>query len=225
MSEVRWFYKLDGSKRGPVSKDDILSLLSQAILTGDTEVWCDGMAAWTTARECEFFVEAGMTAAIVALGQRDAAWTTAGGRFGWGSKAAWIVLACSLLVMSGLSIQRLFRRGSTIAVGGTVSYQGRPVERGQVVFEPRAGDGQMRVASVRDGKFTLPKVEGLPAGGVYVMRVTGFRETGKRYDNSDPNKSGAIYEQYIPAKYNYKSTITCEATRHNLRKGITLELD
>jgi len=45
MSE--WFYAKDNQQRGPVSKDDLLRLLTKGEITSQSLVWRQGMVQWT----------------------------------------------------------------------------------------------------------------------------------------------------------------------------------
>ena len=116
------------------------------------------------------------------------------------------------------------KMAKTYAVHGTVSYEGSPVAVGEIVFEPPAGDGQMRSAMITGGTFALTAKEGLPRGRNYVVRVKGFRKTGKKYENADMNVSADVTEQYLPCRHNSESAIHFESTALNLRSAFTLHL-
>jgi len=112
----------------------------------------------------------------------------------------------------------------TYAIHGRVSFEGSPVPKGEVAFEPPAGVGQVRIAVIRSGTFGLSATEGLPRGMAYVLRVKGFRGTGRKYQNADMSLSAEISEQYLPARYNNESALRFESTPANLRTGLNLDL-
>lgn len=45
-----WFYVRDGAQAGPVAEDEVLHLIRNGDITGDTLVWADGMKDWDPAR-------------------------------------------------------------------------------------------------------------------------------------------------------------------------------
>jgi hypothetical protein len=61
-------------------------------------------------------------------------------------------------------------------VSGTVTYQGAPVERGMIIFEPKESVGRQAPTCyvvIRDGAFRSPRDES-PAPGQYRARVFGL---------------------------------------------------
>lgn len=61
-------------------------------------------------------------------------------------------------------------------VSGTVTYDGKPIPRGNIVFTPdsKAGNtGPGTVAEIKDGKFETPDGKGV-VGGKYILLVTGY---------------------------------------------------
>lgn len=136
-------------------------------------------------------------------------------------------LAIGAIVMYGGAavVRALFpRAAATYAVHGTVTYLGSPVEAGEIVFEPPLNDGQTRSTTIHDGIFVLRAKEGLVRGKKYVVRVRGYRKTGKKYENADMSLSAEISEQYLPSRYNSDSELSLETTRQNLNSDLTLQL-
>lgn len=94
-------------------------------------------------------------------------------------------------------------------VTGKVSYDGQPLSRGQVVFEPRAA-GKMSVAQIHEGTYSLPAGFGL-SPGEYTVRITSDRPTGEKVKPavySEDQTPADVYEQFLPAKYNQNSELT-----------------
>jgi hypothetical protein len=62
-------------------------------------------------------------------------------------------------------------------VSGTVTYDGQPIPKGLIFFDPdvtKGGNGPQGFANIWDGKFTTAdKGKGI-RGGAYVIRVNGF---------------------------------------------------
>lgn len=136
-----------------------------------------------------------------------------------------LVVAAILMYGGAAVVRALFPSvAATYSVHGTVTHLGAPVEAGDIVFEPPPNDGQTRSATIHGGTFSLPAEEGLLRGKKYVVRVRGYRKTGKKYENADMSLSAEISEQYLPSRYNSDSVLSVETTRQNLSSGLTLHL-
>ena len=62
-------------------------------------------------------------------------------------------------------------------VSGTVTYNGNPIPKGLIFFDPDAtkgGSGTQGFASILDGKFTTAEKGKGVKGGAYSIRVSGF---------------------------------------------------
>lgn len=102
-------------------------------------------------------------------------------------------------------------------VNGTVSYQGKPVEFGDIVFKPRSADAGKWFAQgkISGGKYTLDAEHG-PLAGENLVQIYGYKMTGrKRLDiagKSLSEKPQMINElvPYIPEKFNEASELTVE---------------
>lgn len=95
------------------------------------------------------------------------------------------------------------------SVSGSVTFDGAPVEVGQVVFEPK-GAGRMAIGQIADGRFLIPGKYG-PTMGEYVVRITADHPTGEKVVPSSYSADQTpqdVYEQFIPAKYNNESELT-----------------
>src|SRR5262245_4028087 len=92
---------------------------------------------------------------------------------------------------------------------GKITFDGNPLDQGQITFEPK-GRGKMSVAQIVDGTYTLPDKFGL-APGDYVVRITSERPTGAKVKPASYSQDQTpmdVYQQFLPAKYNTKSTLT-----------------
>lgn len=122
------------------------------------------------------------------------------GGFG-ASRAAAVALA--LLVLPGCGSAPRDRA----AVSGQVTFDGQPLESGQVVFEPR-GQGRMAIAQLVAGRYSIAAERG-PTAGEYVVRITAARTTGEKASGG-PTAGGElrdVYAQFLPAKYNEASEL------------------
>jgi hypothetical protein len=107
-------------------------------------------------------------------------------------------------------------RGPTqVPVSGTVTFDGEPVQDGEIAFEPR-GTGKMQFGVVTDGKYAIPAKFGLVPGD-YVVRITASRSTGQKAEVDSfvtAEDSLEVNEQFLPPKYNSASqlSVTIEPT-------------
>ena len=49
MSSDFWFVDREGNQRGPVGKDEIISLIKDGAITRESLLWADGMDEWRAA--------------------------------------------------------------------------------------------------------------------------------------------------------------------------------
>jgi len=93
-----------------------------------------------------------------------------------------------------------------LAVKGTVTLDGQPLERGSINFRPAPGNqAPSSGGTVRNGEFALPAAHGLKPGD-YLVTIQAFRKTGKMVD--DP-QMGKIEEMAAIA---FQETMPLEAT-------------
>jgi len=100
-----------------------------------------------------------------------------------------------------------------LSVTGTVKYDGKEVDEGDMIFEPDNKSLAPEGAKIKGGKYSanLPK-------GKYKVRITANRTI--------PGKKGPMgedaVEQYIPKKYNEETTLTADVTGD--KKSIDFEM-
>ena len=105
-------------------------------------------------------------------------------------------------------------REPRVPLDGTVTLNGRPLEKGYIHFSPLAGtDGPSAGANIVDGKFTVPG-HGGPFAGKFRVEITAADLTGRKV----PNRSGTAmvdeYVQALPARYNTESQLQADITAH-----------
>ncbi len=102
-------------------------------------------------------------------------------------------------------------------VSGSVTYKGKPVEFGDIVFDPQRKDagGQFAQGKISGGKYAFDAARG-PVVGANRVRIYGYKMTGrKRLDLAGQSLSEApemVNElmPYIPEKFNEASELTIE---------------
>jgi hypothetical protein len=115
--------------------------------------------------------------------------------------ALFLVLALVVTIASGCPQPE---GPPTYPVSGEVTFDGKPVAEGQIIFEPAESDGTRPAAGpISEGKFRF-EIE----PGSKRVKVVAEREVG----DVDPVMGARRRENYIPAKYNEKSELTAEVT-------------
>lgn len=93
-------------------------------------------------------------------------------------------------------------------VWGTVSVDGKPLERGVINFFPVDGTtGPSAGGPIKDGAFDLDDREG-PVVGTNRVEIRGFRKTGKTYRDEMFRKDVDVEVQVVPPEYNERSQET-----------------
>lgn len=112
-------------------------------------------------------------------------------RYAWKSMA--------LLVVLGLMVPLLGCGGPTeIVVKGTVTFEGEPVETGEILFIPADGEGPVGAGPITNGEFSF-----VATPGAKKVEITANKVGDKPAPDGLPN-----YIPYIPKKYNTATTLT-----------------
>lgn len=120
-------------------------------------------------------------------------------------RAAGAALALSLAALVGCG------GGGTkrASVGGTVSYDGKPIDNGSITFVPDGGGDRPKAGgSIRDGKYSIGATEGGPVPGKYKVEITWDKSAGKKLDPDI--QGGTNTRQVLPEKFNKATTLTAE---------------
>lgn len=95
-------------------------------------------------------------------------------------------------------------------IQGVVSYQGRPIERGQIEMYPIEGtNGPMVGSLIQRGAYQIEANKGPAVGGKYKVRIIGLRKTGAKMKDRDRPQATPddVYENFIPAEFNSQSAL------------------
>jgi hypothetical protein len=97
-------------------------------------------------------------------------------------------------------------------VGGTVTMDGKPLPEAAIQFTPT---GEVKatgvVAKVADGKFSIPREEGLVPGTYMVSISHAEQQEVKSKKAAGPlSKNVKLGKEQIPARYNTQSKLTAE---------------
>lgn len=120
-------------------------------------------------------------------------------RVEYGRRASWWAL---VLIAAGCS------RGdglSRVIVSGAVTFDGKPVEKGQIRFIPIDGTrGPVTIDPINGGEYTTENTEGVPVGA-HRVEITGFDPV--EYANAPTGPGSPPVKQRLPDKYNRKSEL------------------
>lgn len=112
-------------------------------------------------------------------------------------------LSAFALVVAGCGGDGLTRG----TVSGKVTLDGQPVANGTIVFTPTGGTkGPMAMAEIANGQYAI--TNNPPVAGKHSVKIQGFRDTAKKDDRGQ-----VIGEQFIPDKYNDKTTLTVDIAK------------
>lgn len=112
---------------------------------------------------------------------------------------------CLAVLVAGCSA-----RSATIGLQGDVTYDGVPIGNGKIEFIPVDNTpGAPAGAAILNGRYVLPQIRGVLLNGVYQIRITAGRKTGKRIQNYivPTDRPIELEENFIPAMYNVQSTL------------------
>ncbi len=126
-------------------------------------------------------------------------------------------MALTIFLPAGCSSDR-------VPVDGTVTFDGQPVEKGTIVFEPADGKGPATGGQVIDGHYRLTG-EASPTPGEKIVRISATRKTGRMVPAvPEPGTDSMIEEikPYIPANYNHQTTLRCTVTQDHTRHDFKL---
>jgi hypothetical protein len=93
------------------------------------------------------------------------------------------------------------------SVHGQVTFDGKPVEEGRILFRMEGDGGKSYSGAITNGAYQVEA-----EAGKAVVEITATRDTGKVDDMGGAAEPVPIKEQYIPAQYNSETTLSAEVT-------------
>ncbi|MEW4564741.1 hypothetical protein AB1K70_19530 [Bremerella sp. JC770] len=128
------------------------------------------------------------------------------------------VIAVSVLFVAGCS--GASDGPERAVVSGSVTYQGKPLESGDILFTPVAGnDSPAAGAVITDGQYVTTNKGGVPMGK-FQVKITGFRLRPGSGQNGDMQE----FIQYIPVKYNERTTLEVDISQDSPEKQYDFDL-
>jgi hypothetical protein len=100
--------------------------------------------------------------------------------------------------------------GAREAITGTVTFDGKPLDKGEITLIPQTNTkGPTAGAEIVGGKFTIPAAGGTFAGK-FRVEITASRPTGRKGIDRLTGTPMSGSEQYIPSRYNTESQLTAD---------------
>lgn len=109
----------------------------------------------------------------------------------------------------------------TLRVSGKVTYDGKPLENGSIVFVPVADDKAPGAGGpIMDGVYDIPASSGPLQGVKYRVEISAMRKTGRKLPNIMTPDASTMeeVENYIPGIYNGQSTLETTVMPENAAK-------
>ncbi|MFI4874907.1 MAG: hypothetical protein ACIALR_06205 [Blastopirellula sp. JB062] len=126
-------------------------------------------------------------------------------------------LACGLTLLVGFAVG-CGGGPSKSEVSGKITFDGKPIEMGQVIFEPADGLSVSGAGLIENGDFQLE----CPQGSFRVV-ITGTRAIpGAPPISNIPGEEIEARESYIPKKFNARTELTAEVVER--RQTIDFDL-
>lgn len=97
-----------------------------------------------------------------------------------------------------------------VKIQGAVTFNGAPVEDGNIVFYPEPGtESRKASAAIVHGVFEIP-ADLAPSPGKFKIEISGMKKTGRKIPSADPGIEIDERVEMIPEKYNRASTLVRE---------------
>lgn len=111
-----------------------------------------------------------------------------------------------------------------IDVAGSVSVDGTPVEHGSIMFIPiEETPGPTAGALIRGGSYEIVPGKG-PLAGKFRVEILAVKDNGKVGVDIVTGEKVAQRQQFLPDRFNKKSDMTVEISRHSEPYDFSLEL-
>jgi hypothetical protein len=98
-----------------------------------------------------------------------------------------------------------------LAVSGSVTFKGQPLDQGRIEFHPPQNNGTMSGAVIQNGRYEIPRDKGLnPA--TYEVRIYSYDQKAGTA-GAIPGEAGLGFKERIAKKYNSASTLKADVKR------------
>ncbi len=138
---------------------------------------------------------------------------------GW--HLAGFVGLCGGLILFAMSWEGCGAGGASATLSGEVSFAGEPIRNGSIRLDPVNGKGIPVSTQISDGKYSFAPGSGLVAGS-YRVSITAVRVLAETEDPETGQKVQQT-EQYIPDKYNTRTTLQISISGGTNTQNFALE--
>ena len=114
-----------------------------------------------------------------------------------GSAAGCYGVTCAGIMLAGASL-----------FSGVVTFDGVPIEKGDIIFRPTDGKGGADAGVIAAGGFSFRSKP-----GTKTVEIAAPRQVPGKTTTGIDGKPIPVDEQYIPARYNEKSTLSVEVQK------------
>jgi len=118
-----------------------------------------------------------------------------------------VLLTFLLAALSGCGKTDPYGR---LSLSGTVTFRGQPLDKGVIDFLPPDPQGNGARAMIQDGKYRIPREQGLPPGTYRVLIASPEANTTDPPAGPPGMKMPPLGKERIPARYNRDSQETVE---------------
>jgi hypothetical protein len=99
-----------------------------------------------------------------------------------------------------------------IAIRGTVTYKGEPLDQGVIAFSPKdASKGTVEGAVITNGKYAIAAANGL-FPGEYIVSIRAPEAPANKPPPNEAPGAPRRTEERLPERYNKASTLRIEVT-------------
>jgi hypothetical protein len=125
----------------------------------------------------------------------------------------------STISVLALALLGCGRARTKVDVTGTVTYQGKPIDLGNIKFDPIDKKLQPDGNEIRGGVYHVT----LPIGPALVS-ISGAKKVGETKASNTPNGPGrAKYEEFVPKKYSREPDIIADIKADTSRLDFDLK--
>jgi hypothetical protein len=105
-------------------------------------------------------------------------------------------------------------------VSGTITFEGKPVEKGAITFFPIAGNAPTAGASIVDGEYKAQVPFGEMKVAISSPKIVGKR---KLYENNPKSPEMDLTAEVLPLRYNEQSELKLEVKERVITKNFELK--
>lgn len=125
-----------------------------------------------------------------------------------------LVTPCLIVALTGCG-------EPTATIEGTITFDGQPVSRGSINFEPVNGDGVPMGCNVEEGRYRVEDVQyGEKIVRIHAVKVISTERTYEHMGEDSPVTE--ITEDLIPLKYNFQSELKLDVNQRLINENYKL---